>query len=296
MKLWWHLVKGSDGLAAFQKNKADTGRSSAFPMFAQRALTTVTIGPLALWLIYRGELFYFIPLTLIIVLATLEYVKLMGALGWRLPLWILLPAVLVQLVAGQWPTLNLFAPALAVSIFVSTLYVLWLYERRVDRSVPGDWVALLAGILLLGWVGGHFFRLRGLGALAMQWTMLTMISTWVADSAAYLIGSRYGRRKLAPRLSPNKSVEGYVAGVVLGTVITGALALFLRLPVGAAIVLGLLISVISPAGDLGISLLKREAGVKDSGTMIPGHGGALDRIDSLVWSVTMAYYLVLFIG
>ena len=296
MKLWWHLVKGSEGLAVFQKNKVGTERTSAFPMFVQRALTTITIGPLALWLIYMGEWFYFVPLTLIVGLATLEYVNLMAALGWRLPLWLLLPAVLLQLIAGQWPALNLFAPALAVSILASTLYVLWLYERRVDHSVPGDWVALLAGILLLGWIGGHFFRLRGLGGMAMQWTMLAMISTWVADSAAYLIGSRYGRRKLAPRLSPNKSVEGYVAGIVLGTVITGALALFLQLPMGAAIFLGLLISVISPAGDLGISLLKREAGVKDSGAMIPGHGGALDRIDSLVWSVTMAYYLVLFIG
>ncbi len=283
-------------MAAFQKNKAGSKSSPAFPMFAQRALTTITVGPLALWLIYMGEWYYFIPLTLIIGLATLEYVSLMGALGWRLPLWILLPAVLVQLVAGQWPALNLYAPALAASIFVSTLYVLWLYERRIDESVPGDWVALLAGILLLGWIGGHFFRLRGLGEMAMQWTMLAMISTWVADSAAYLIGSRYGRRKLAARLSPNKTVEGYVAGIVLGTVLTGVLALILRLPLGTAVFLGLLISVISPAGDLGISLLKREAGVKDSGTMIPGHGGALDRIDSLVWSVTIAYYLLLFIG
>lgn len=283
-------------MAVFQKNKAGSKSSAAFPMFVQRALTTITVGPLALWLIYKGEWFYFVPLSLIIGLATMEYASLMRALGWRLPLWILMPAVLVQLIAGQWPALNLYAPALAASIFISTLYVLWLYERRVSHSVPGHWVALLAGVLLLGWIGGHFFRLRGLGEMAMQWTMLAMISTWLADSAAYLVGSRFGRRKLAPRLSPNKTVEGYVAGIVLGTVLTGVLALFLRLPMTVAVLLGVLISVISPAGDLGISLLKREAGVKDSGTMIPGHGGALDRIDSLVWSVTIAYYLVIFVG
>lgn len=281
-------------MAVFQKNKAGSKSPPTFHMFAQRALTTITVGPLALWLIYKGEWFYFIPLVLIIGLATVEYVSLMRALGWQLPLWILMPAVLMQLIAGQWPGLDLYAPALAVTIFIATLYVLWLYERRVDHSVPGDWIALLAGVLLLGWVGGHFFRLRGLGGMAMQWTLLAMISTWVADSAAYLVGSRYGRRKLAPRLSPNKTVEGYAAGIVLGTVLTGVLAFFLQLPLGVAVLLGLLISVISPAGDLGISLLKREAGVKDSGTMIPGHGGALDRIDSLVWSVTIAYYLVLF--
>jgi phosphatidate cytidylyltransferase len=152
----------------------------------------------------------------------------------------------------------------------------------------------MVGVILLGWVGAHFFRLRGQGEMALQWTIIAILSTWLADSAAYVIGTWFGKRKLAPRLSPNKTVEGYVAGIVLGTGLTVIAAYLLQLPLTMALILGVLVSVISPAGDLGVSLLKREAGVKDSGNMLPGHGGALDRIDSLIWSVTMAYYLVYF--
>ena len=121
----------------------------------------------------------------------------------------------------------------------------------------------------------------------------------MADSAAYVVGkflagNVLGKHHLSPRLSPNKTVEGYVGGIVLGTALTILLAYFLQLPLVEALILGLLISFISPLGDLGISLLKREAGVKDSGTIFGGHGGALDRVDSLIWSVAMAYYVVAF--
>jgi len=85
-----------------------------------------------------------------------------------------------------------------------------------------------------------------------------------------------------------------VGGIIAGTSLTVLIAYFLDLPLIVALILGLLVSIVSPAGDLGISLLKRTVGVKDSGNLLPGHGGALDRIDSLVWSVAMAYFLVLF--
>jgi phosphatidate cytidylyltransferase len=127
---------------------------------------------------------------------------------------------------------------------------------------------------------------------AAKWTILAMVSTWLADSAAYLIGTWRGRRRLAPRLSPNKTVEGYVAGIVLGTLFSLLLGWIMDLPLLLVLLVALLISVFGTAGDLGISLLKREAGVKDSGNMLPGHGGALDRVDSLLWSVTLAYYVI----
>jgi phosphatidate cytidylyltransferase len=274
-------------------DKADVPSGSKF---VQRFLTTFTVGPLALYLIYLGGWFYFIPVTALIILASIEYASLLGNLGWRLPLWLLIPSVLLQLVAAQWPALNLFAPALVVSLFATMIYALWLYERRVDTVVPASWIGLAAGILLLGWISGHFFRLRGLGELAVQWTILAIVSTWLADSAAYVFGTLIGKRKLAPRLSPNKTVEGYVAGVILGTLLTLVLGAVMNLPWTIALLLGLLISIFSPAGDLGISLFKREAGVKDSGNLLPGHGGALDRIDSLIWSVTIAYYVLAYLA
>lgn len=264
-------------------------------MFIQRALSTFLLGPLALVLIYLGGWFYFIPLLLVVGLATVEYSRILRRLGWRLPIAILLPAVVLQLAAAQWPSLGLFAPALAASLIAAALYALWRYEHTADTLVTAEWAAMIAGVLVLGWMSGHFFLLRGLASgAAAWWTILVMVSTWVADSAAYVVGTRFGKRKLAPRLSPSKTIEGYVGGIIGGTLVTVALAYFLDLAVSVALLLGLLISIVSPAGDLAISLLKREAGVKDSGRMLPGHGGALDRIDSLLWSVTMSYYVLVF--
>ena len=264
-------------------------------MFLQRALSTFVLGPLALVLIYLGGWYYFIPLLAVIALATVEFTTILGRLGWRLPAGILLPAVIVQLIAAQWPHLGLSAPALALSLIVAALYALWLFERRPRTEVTAEWAAMVTGIVVLGWMSGHFFLLRGLdSSAAALWTILVMVSTWVADSAAYVFGTRFGRRKLAPRLSPSKTLEGYVGGILAGTVVTVILAHFLDLALPVALLLGLLISIVSPGGDLAISLLKREAGVKDSGRMLPGHGGALDRIDSLLWSVTMAYYVIAF--
>jgi phosphatidate cytidylyltransferase len=267
-------------------------------MFWTRALTTLTLGPLALLLIYFGGFVYFVPLFLILSLATYEYATLLKAVRIRVPLWLLMPSVWLQLVAGNWPDRELAAPFMVLSLLAVLIYALWSYEEmRTDSSVA-EWVATMAGILLLGWVGSHFFRLRQLdgGELeAAKWTILALVSTWVADSGAYLVGTWRGRRKLARRLSPNKTVEGYVGGIILGTLFTVLLGWLLELPGLVVLAVALLVSVLGTAGDLSISLLKREAGVKDSGHMLPGHGGALDRVDSLLWAVTLAYYVIVYL-
>lgn len=268
--------------------------------FLQRAAVSFTLGPLALYLIYLGGLPYFIPIAAILTAAAIEYAQIMRHMRLTLSLWVLLPAVGVQWLAAQWPELNLFVPALALGLFWVMGYALWLYERQLSQSVTADWMAMIGGVLLLGWLGGHFFRLRGLDSFAWQWTMLAMLTTWIADSAAYVVGKflagkfLLGRHQLSPRLSPNKTIEGYAGGVVFALVTAVILAPILKLPLALAVTLSLIIAAVSPLGDLGISLLKREAGVKDSGHLFPGHGGALDRIDSLVWSVTIAYYFLYF--
>ena len=266
-------------------------------MFWQRVVVFLTAGPLMVYLIYRGGLFYVIPVVAVLLLATYEYAQIIRKLGWQMPLWLLLPAVFAQLLTGYWSQADLFAPVLVVSSLVVIAYVLWLYERRLSETAVADWFALMAGILVLGWVGSHFLRLEQFN---WQWTMLAIISAWMADTGAYVVGKFLagrvlGRHQLSPRLSPNKTVEGFVGGILVGTGITAALAGPLQIPIWAALLLGLLSSIISPLGDLVISLLKREAGVKDSGVLFPGHGGALDRVDTLLWSVTMAYYLALFV-
>lgn len=266
-------------------------------MFLQRALISLTLGPLALYLIYLGSLFYFIPLAIILLLATLEYTQMVKNMGWSVPSFLLVPIVIGQWLLAQWSNQALFAPVLLISLLVVAAYALWQYERGVSQTVPANWFALIAGFILFGWVCGHFFRLRAMPEMAWQWTMLAMLSTWIADSGAYVVGrfvagkGVLGKHALTPRLSPNKTVEGFLGGVVLGTLFTVLIASILEIEILPALLLGLLVSTLGTVGDLGISLLKREAGVKDSGNLFPGHGGALDRIDSLMWTVAIAYYL-----
>lgn len=268
-------------------------------MFLQRALITLTLGPLALYLIYLGGFFYFIPLVIILLLASLEYSQIVQKIGWHAPPFLLLPIVVIQWLLAQWSVPTLFGPLLLLSLLLITAYALWQYEMKSSQTVPANWFATVAGLVLFGWVCGHFFRLRALPDMAWQWTMLAMLGTWIADSGAYLVGRFmagkivFGKHALSPRLSPNKTVEGFLGGVVLGTLFTVLVGSWVGIAYLPALLLGLLVSTIGTVGDLGISLLKREAGVKDSGTLFPGHGGALDRIDSLMWTVAIAYYLAL---
>ncbi len=220
-------------------------------------------------------------------------------MGWQTSAWVLVPLVLPFYAAGWCRELDLLGPVTLITLLIAMIYALWLYEVKKDQTAPATWMAMMGGVFLLGWLGSHFFSLRSSGEMAWKWTMLAMLGTWIADSGAYVVGkflagNILGKHHLSPRLSPNKTVEGYIGGIVFGTAFTVILAYFMQLPLAVALIIGLLVSAVSPMGDLGISLLKREAGVKDSGTIFRGHGGALDRVDSLIWSVAMAFYVVLF--
>jgi phosphatidate cytidylyltransferase len=270
-------------------------------MFSQRLLVALVVGPVLLITAYFGGWVYFIPVTLLLLAAGSEYARIMQALNHNAPRALLVPCILFLLVAGQWPQLDLMGLALTVTVFVALIYSLWLFERGITLDAALDWFAIVTGIVLLGWIGSHFFLLRGLPENGWQWTFVALLSIWSADMAAYgtgkfLAGRVLGRHSLVPRLSPKKTVEGYVGGIIAGTVVTLAVGYFLKLPVALAGIAGFTVSVLGLFGDLSISLLKREAGVKDSGTLFPGHGGALDRLDSLLWAVAIVYYLVKFLG
>jgi phosphatidate cytidylyltransferase len=170
------------------------------------------------------------------------------------------------------------------------------YEGGREKAAL-DFAATAGGLAYLGWVGAYLLDLRNLPD-GGWWVFLVLPSVWMADSGAYSIGRAYGRHKLAPRLSPRKSWEGYWAGVFTGTVYGGFFAFAystwgpLELSIGQGAVLGLVLSVIAPLGDLGESLFKRPVGIKDSGTLIPGHGGAFDRLDSWLWAAVLGYYYI----
>ena len=199
--------------------------------------------------------------------------------------------------AGQ----GLFLVLLALVALTSAIWRSGVEGRPLAAAA----IAVL-GALYCGGLLSHALFLRHLPGVLMATDGLLVVAlpvvlTWSSDTFAYFTGRRFGRRKLIPAVSPGKTVEGALGGVI-GTMLVAAL--FCTLATGRPYIpdpfvgalLGLLVAMAAQVGDLAESLLKREAGVKDSGALLPGHGGALDRLDSLFFTLPVAYYFLILTG
>ena len=164
-----------------------------------------------------------------------------------------------------------------------------------SESVESAATTLLA-VTYVGWLLGHAAPLRGLPSGAALVLFLVAV-TWAGESAAYAVGSTLGRRKLAPVISPRKTVEGTVAQVVASLGVAALLGRWLLADWSMPHLLGagLLLGVLGQVGDLAESAIKRSLGTKDTGGMIPGHGGLLDRLDSLLFNTPALFYYVTFV-
>jgi phosphatidate cytidylyltransferase len=178
-------------------------------------------------------------------------------------------------------------PAL-VTLFVLATLAAQALSGRKDRALPNV-AATLLGPLYVALLFSHLVLLRQLPA-GRSLLILVFVVVWFTDMGAYFVGRYLGRRQLAPILSPNKTVEGAWGGIAIGVGSAAVAAGPLAIPAGTALIGALLASVASQAGDLWESALKRSAGVKDSGGVLPGHGGILDRFDSLLFAAAVAYY------
>lgn len=183
-------------------------------------------------------------------------------------------------------------PSLTLITFFFSGWFLWRFKDL--HSVIQQLALVLLGFLYLPLLLGHLSLLHGL-PYGKDWIFLVLFIVMVGDSAAYFTGINFGRRKLYPAISPNKSVEGALGGLCGSFV--GALCykygFFPELSLGDCLFLGLGLGAMGQIGDLFESMLKRSFGVKDSGTLIPGHGGILDRLDSLIFAFAPAYYYAL---
>ncbi|HEY6542479.1 MAG TPA: CDP-archaeol synthase, partial [Ktedonobacteraceae bacterium] len=178
-------------------------------------------------------------------------------------------------------------------------FPLLFFRKQLDGAMV-DWSLTLAIAIYLGWPLSLLLVLRGfhMGFSAGLWWLLTLLlGVWGFDTGAFFAGHFFGRHKLAPNISPGKTWEGVVGGLIFSV---AAALLFTVRPLGVswylAILLGLLIGIAATLGDLAESLIKRQTHVKDSGQFIPGHGGILDRIDSLLFAVIVVYFFAQFIG
>lgn len=254
-------------------------------MLKQRIITALTLLPIVLWCVFFAPNVWAFRVfaAAIVVVAAWEWTAMMA--------WKAVPlragyamAVFALLLVLAFLPMPLFVPKLIYAIAV----LFWLLAHRMVRAYPENtqrWSAVTVlvplGFVLLvpAWLG-----LTRLHELSAWWLMYLLILVWGADTGAYFTGRAFGKNKLAPHVSPGKTMEGFFGGVVL-TMCIALTVSFYRDLAGqrffAFMGLSLLTVLASVLGDLFESMIKRHAGIKDSGTIFPGHGGALDRIDSL---------------
>ena len=254
-------------------------------------IATAAIGiPVALFLLIQGGPLFFTAVIILSLIAWHEFCGLMAAAHVKILRFA--GAVLVVILSlcawiGQPLELLLFYSLAGPTLF---LLWLWIYQGTPERlpEVAYSWF----GIAYIGLLFAHFILLRRVDAM-LPYFWLALIGTWASDSGAYFVGCRFGRHFLAKNISPAKTVEGALGGVAfcLLAVLLGGIYFF-HLSMPDLFGLGMLIALAAPVGDLAESALKRFAGIKDSGRLFPGHGGVLDRFDSLLFVVPSVYYYV----
>lgn len=270
-------------------------RSSTLGFDPKRVYSALILLPL-LYVLTRHlpPVAFFVLITAIVLLAQWEFLGLFIEKS-HLPPHALVgfTGTVLLLIAMQWPTVLDFSLALSITL-------LGLLGYQVGFAPPEtrylSMFILLFGILYIGYTLGHFLRLRDQqdGALLVLFVLLV---TWAGDAAAYYFGKTWGTRPLAPRLSPKKTVEGFLGGLVVAPIIAwvGHLWFLPAVTPVDCLILGVLFTVLGLLGDLSESALKRQAGAKDSGALIPGHGGMLDRVDSLLLNAPVFYYYMAFV-
>lgn len=269
-------------------------------MLAKRVLVAAILLPIGVAAIWLGGWYLTALVALFMGAAAWEYVNLFRKGGVQPGLILVVGGTLLLLVGR---TINGFDSAgwiISLVILLSMTYHLVTYERGRDQAAT-DLSVTLAGVFYIGWLGAYFISLRSLPE-GKWWLFIVLAAVMFADSGAYFIGKRFGRHKLSPRLSPKKTWEGYFGGILVGVPLTILFAALFQLagqattitPLKGALV-GLVMAVIPTLGDLGESMIKRQAGMKDSGNLLPGHGGAFDRIDAWLWAVVIGYYLIVWL-
>jgi phosphatidate cytidylyltransferase len=260
----------------------------------ERATSAAVLVPVLLIVLAVGGYVLAAAVAVVTVLAAREAFTLLRAaghptlplLGTVLALTVILDAAFPDVLEGSGLLL------MAVGI---VLVALASFARQDPREGLSTWMATIFGALYVSLIGfivrlGHAAPpvpdgapLSGLGA-ERGWILLLVLAVWSYDTGAFLVGRRFGRERFLTHISPSKTYAGVVGGVVTATVVVGILLWALGQSPLHAVLLGPLAALAAQAGDLAESMLKRAAGAKDSGSLIPGHGGMLDRVDSFLFA------------
>ncbi len=257
---------------------------------ATRMLTGFIMGTIAMGCIILGGIALLGLLAVVIFFASKEYVKILEHKGFYPSLKIMLASEALLAIITYFDRTEYVALALTLCTFAAFLWVLFRGRQPYIANVS----TTILGFVYCGYFPLHLQLLRdirseqyndGLGFVVMMFTAILL-----TDVGCYYAGTRFGKHKLAPVISPNKTIEGSVGGAICA--VTGALIVgyFIGVEWYLSVIAGLICTVFAQIGDLCESLIKRDAGVKDSGNSLPGHGGFLDRTDSFVFTIPVMFY------
>ena len=260
-------------------------------MLKTRIIAGLSLLAVVIVFVQLGEWVFFGGVTLVTLLAVWEFTRMMQVKGHRPALFFAVAFALAALLNGQLPARGILVPAFSLLFLLSLAWQLF----KADSDAPVvDWALPLAGGAYIGFAMSHLLSIRSLPN-GSAWLWAALFGVWGADTFAYFIGKAFGRHKFWPRHSPKKTWEGIAGGVPGGMVGAGLILLIFNLPPLHALAIGVLASIAGPFGDLSVSMMKRYAGVKDSSHLIPGHGGMLDRIDSVLFVAIVSFYYLMWV-
>lgn len=250
----------------------------------------------ALWVLliaFGSESLFWLAITLLSCIALYEYFKMIIGSSGKSRLFFFIPVAAIPTAVSFYQQPDLVVAGLFVSLF-GTILLSLRYFSTFDNVLYFLGTTCF-GILYISFCLGHLVFIRYLPQGASWLIVLTAITAG-ADTGAYYIGKNFGRRKLCPRVSPGKTVEGALGGMLVGSVSALVTGFFLLPEFRPTVIVGaaLLLSTVSISGDLAESIVKRSTEVKDSGSLLLGHGGVLDRIDSLLIAAPVLYYFLYF--
>jgi len=264
-------------------------------MLRQRLLVAAVGLPLLLALTALGGVAFAAALAIVLAAGALELSTAAG-LSPRRPEALVAAAIAAGFVPAAYGHADIAGALIVLAIALPLIAAVVRLERSGDDEMPQGlpaWLVLPLAALYIGWLGHYLLGVRRFPDGA-RWFLVLLLGTFAADTGAYGTGRLFGRHRLAPRVSPAKTVEGAAGGLIAALVATTALAALLGLPGSPPLtaLLGFCLGIAAEAGDLAESLIKRRLGVKDMSHVLPGHGGVLDRLDSLLLAGPVVYFFV----
>jgi len=273
-------------------------------MLKQRVTTAAVGVPLLVLAIWFGNPWFTILIVAAALGGTYEFYR-MASFDRREPLLYL--GLLWSLALLLSPYYLYWSPDVLPIVITATMLIslICLLCRPSKEGAFRNWAWTIVGALYVGWMLSYWLNLRGLGD-GRNWVYLAMLTTFANDTGAFFIGRAMGKHKLAPDISLSKTWEGAIGGLtcaIMGAIVIATVLNLISLKLGSPFVfkywqivlLGFLVSIFAQLGDLVESLLKRNTGAKESGNLLPGHGGILDRFDSLIFVGAVAYYYVIWV-